>query len=355
MKIAVVRNRKKEGVIYRNGRPSPETYGRKSVQRVMDALRAGGHKIKVIEGDINMFVKLKKFIPPDADGRPTGLVFNMSYGIQGDCRYTHIPGMLEMAGIPYTGANPLGHSIAQDKVITKQILINAGIPTPRMAVVSRPDLDAIQHLRFPLVVKPRHESTSNGLYLVQNEEDFATAVLAVVSQFQQDALVEEYIPGRELCISMLGNEDAEVLPFVELDFNGRAHPMLTREDKFHRTINEPQKICPVTLDPALEAKVRRIVAETFRLCHCRDYARVDLRIDPFGNPYVLEINSMASLGQGGTFVVAAKEAGYTFETLMNEIVNVACRRAGLPANDIAAPIIAAPQVFETNLTMTVAA
>lgn len=351
MKIAVVRNRKKEGVLYRYGRPSPETYGRKSVQRVMDALRAGGHEIKVLEGDLTLFRKLKAFIPADENGRPTGLVFNLSYGIQGDCRYTHLPAMLEMAGIPYTGANPLGQTIALDKVVTKQILQSAGIPTPKMAVMARPDLAAAEHLRYPLVVKPRHESTSCGLHLVHNEDELISAVLAVTAQFEQEALVEEYIPGREFCISVLGNEELQVLPFVELDFGTREHPMLTRDDKFHRTEDEPQKICPVTLKPELEARIREIVEQTFRACHCRDYARVDLRLDPFGNPYVLEINSMASLGQGGTFVVAAREAGYTFESLINEIVNIAARRAGLPVHAPARlPIMVRPQPVRPTLS-----
>lgn len=329
MKVAVVRNRKKKGVIYEYGRPSPEKYGRKSVQRVMDALRAGGHEIKVMEGDITLFSKLRKFIPPDENGRPTGVVFNLSYGIQGDCRYTHLPAMLEMVGIPYTGANPLGHAISLDKVVTKQILDKEGIPTPKMAVLSRPDPSAAEGLRFPLVVKPRHESTSCGLHLVHTHEELISAVRSVTAQFEQDALVEEYIPGRELCISILGNRELEVLPFVELDFNGRENPMLTREDKFHRTEDEPQKNCPIVIARDLETRIREMVTRAFRLCQCRDYARVDLRIDRFGNPYILEINSMASLGQGGTFVVAAREAGYSFEALINEIIHISASRAGL--------------------------
>jgi len=354
MKIAVVRNRKKDGILYQYGRPSPETYGKKSVQRVMDALRHGGHEIKVMEGDVSLFTNLRRFIPVDENGQPSGLVFNMSYGIQGDCRYTHVPALLEMLGVPYTGANPLGHSICLDKVVTKQILMNAGIPTPNMAVVATPDAAATHGLRYPLVVKPRHESTSNGLFLVHDDDELKHAVSAIVCEFEQDALVEEYIPGREFCIGVLGNGAPEVLPFVELHFNGREHPLLTREDKFHRTTDEPQKVCPVRLSSDLYARIREIVRETFTLCHCRDYARVDLRVDTFGNPYVLEINSMASLGQGGTFVVAAREAGYTFEGLINEIVAVAGRRAGLEVEPVAT-IVQEFQEYRAKHAMHVAA
>ncbi|MFQ5650976.1 MAG: ATP-grasp domain-containing protein [bacterium] len=329
MKVAVVRNRKNEGIINKFGRKSPETYGKKSVVRVMDALNAGGHEISVMEGDMSLFQNLQEFIPPDRTGCPTGLVFNMSYGIQGDCRYTHVPGMLEMAGIPYIGANPLGHSLAQDKVITKILLQSAGIPTPKMCVMQTPDRGAAQGLRYPLVVKPRHESSSCGLHLVHEYDQLVTAVLSVTAQFQQEALVEEFVQGREFCVGVLGNEALEILPFVELDFNGRANPLLTRDDKFHKTIDEPRKLCPAPVDYDLEKRVKDIVEQTFRVCHCKDFARVDLRVDPFGNPYVLEINSMASLGQGGSFVLGARGAGYSFDSLINRIVDIACSRYGL--------------------------
>ncbi|MFQ5639325.1 MAG: ATP-grasp domain-containing protein [bacterium] len=355
MKVAVVRNRKKEGILFRFGRPGPETYGKKSVQRVMDALRAAGHDIKVLEGDMTLFSRLKKFIPPDENGRPTGLVFNMSYGIQGDCRYTHLPAMLEMAGVPYTGASPVGHSLSLDKVVTKQILQSAGIPTPKMAVMSRPDPTAVENLRFPLVVKPRHESTSCGLHLVHNHEEMISAVLSVTGQFEQEALVEEYIPGRELCIGILGNDEPEVLPFVELDFNGREHSMLTREDKFHRTQDEPQKVCPVQLSPELEERIKKIAAQTFRLCHCRDYARVDLRLDPFGNPYVLEINSMASLGQGGTFVMGARQSGYSFVDVIDKIVEIACQRYELQTHENKTRFLPVFEQSQINQVMQAAA
>jgi len=338
MKVAVVRNRKKEGVVCNLGRVSPETYGRKSVQRVMDALRLGGHEVKVLEGDISLFSNLMEFMPPHPDGSPSGLVFNMSYGIQGDCRYTHVPGMLEMAGVPYTGSNPLGHSLSLDKVITKMLLENAGIPTPRMCAMAKPDAVAARRLRFPLVVKPRHESTSCGLHLVDNYDELVTAVLSVTAQYKQDALVEEYVPGLEFCVGMLGNEDIEVLPLVEVAFNGRENPLLTREDKFHKTSDEPQKICPVFLSKDLEEKIKRIAVQTFRACHCKDYARVDLRVDPAGNPYVLEINSMASLGQGGSFVMAAKQAGYSFESLINHIVDITRRRYGFRTEAAVTPV-----------------
>ena len=95
MRIAIVRNHDHSGVINRFGRPCPERYGQKTVDNVMTALRDGGHDTLLCEGDKTLPSVLERFMPPDRDGRPTGLVFNMAYGIQGECRYTHVPAMLE--------------------------------------------------------------------------------------------------------------------------------------------------------------------------------------------------------------------------------------------------------------------
>lgn len=325
MKIAVVRNRKNEGVVNRFGRPSPEVYGRKSVQRVMDALRAGGRQVRVFEGDGTLVSKLKRFMPSREDGSPGGLAFNMAYGIQGDCRYTHVPAILEMAGVPYTGSAPLGHALSLDKVIAKHLLVQAGVPTPAFCVMGDGRRDT-RGLRYPLIVKPRHESTSYGVRVVHDPEALAEAVGSIVNEYRQEALVEEYIDGREVNVGLLGNDPGEVLTPVELDFGERACRIETWEDKYHKTEDEPRKVCPAPLENGLALELRRIARATFAATHCRDYARIDMRIDRDGRPFVLEINSMASLGAGGSYVLAARDRGYDFDALVNRIVQVACAR-----------------------------
>src|SRR5215475_5966490 len=167
MRVVVVWNNDHSGVLNRFGQPCPERYGLRTVENVMTALREFGHDALLCEGDKELLAALERFMPPDPQGRPTGMVFNMAYGIQGECRYTHVPAMLEMAGVPYTGSSPLGHALALDKVITKQLIRKVGVPTPNFQVGSRHGTD-ISDLRFPVVVKPRHESTSFGLQLVHD-------------------------------------------------------------------------------------------------------------------------------------------------------------------------------------------
>ena len=336
MKVAVVHNGNHEGVINRFGRPCPEHYSLRHVQMVVDALRDAGHTVALLEADITLFDELHRFMPPDPlSGVLTGMVFNMAYGIQGDARYTHLPAMLELAGVPYTGSNPLGHALALDKVITKILMRDADVPTPAYKVMNHPG-ESSDGLRFPLIVKPRHESTSYGLRLVCDHRELDTAVEAIAGEYQQDALVEEYIDGREVCIGLLGNEPVEFLPPVELDFGDRGLRLMTFDDKYHKRMDEPRKVCPAPLDAHITRRLNELAVATFRACQLRDYARVDIRIDRQGSPFVLETNSMASLGDGGSYVTGAKVAGYEFATLVNRILDVAHTRyfgTEAPRND----------------------
>jgi len=324
MRVAVVWNHERSGIINSFGQDCPERYGAATVKKVVEALQRGGHEVLLCEGDKTLLRTIERFMPPDPEGRPTGMVFNMAYGIQGESRYTHVPAMLEMAGVPYTGSGPLGHALALDKVITKNLLRDAGIPTPNFCVTRR-GTEFAKHLRFPVVVKPRHESTSFGLHLVHDPIKLPAAVENIVTQYHQDALVEEYIDGREICVALLGNDKPERLPFVEHDFGDRAIRMFTWEDKTHRAVAEPRKICPAIVEEELAAKLRDISLATFQACCCKDFARVDIRVRG-RTPYVLEVNSMAALGAGASFVLAAKTAGYDFSQLVNRILDVAYRR-----------------------------
>ena len=327
MKVAVVSNRQKDGIINRFGTPCPEKCGTKTIQGVIDGLQDGGHTVLFAEADLTLTGTLEEFMPPHAHtNQPSGIVFNMAYGIQGNARYTHLPAMLEMAGIPYTGSDPLGHAVALDKVTTKIMLQNDGIPTPNFKVFNHPD-EEIGSLHFPLIVKPRNESTSYGLRQVHNRRQLAESVANIIETYNQGALVEEYIEGREFCIGILGNgKDVEVLPIVELAFNGRKEGIFTWEDKYHKTTDEPDKICPAPIDEILADKIRSITKAVFAACHSKDYGRVDIRVDKDGNPYVLEINSMASLGPGGSFIYASKKAGYDFSRLACRILDISHKR-----------------------------
>ncbi|MER8556968.1 ATP-grasp domain-containing protein [Mesorhizobium sp. M0965] len=330
MRVAVVWNSDFTGVINRFGHPypiSPQSwpdYG-ETIQNIVAGLQECGHETLLCEGDKGLLATLEAWMPPDVQARPSGFVFNRAEGIQGECRYTHVPAMLEMAGVPYTGSSPLGHGLMDDKLITKTLIRSIGVPTPNFRVM-RCGTENTGNLQFPVVVKPRHEDNSFGLQLVHEPAQLTQAVELIVTQYGQDALVEEYIDGREIHVAMLGNEELEVLPPVEHDFGGRETRLLTWEVKYTAVAALPQ-ICPAQIGERLARELRDISVATFRACQCRDYARVDLRIDRSGKPFVLEINSMPGLGMGGSFALAATTAGHSYSSLINRILDVAHTRS----------------------------
>lgn len=325
MKIAIVYNRESKAVINLFGTLNREKYGLETIKNIKDALVASGHQVKTFEGDKNIIKKLEEFMPSVISGERPGLVFNLSYGIQGKGRYMHVPGILEMLGIPYVGSGPQTHAMALDKIVTKMILIQKGLPTPKFAVMDKPDSPLKEALKYPLIVKPKDEAVSFGLKVVYNEEELREGVRGIYEAFKTPTLVEEYIEGREVNVGLLGNNPPEALPPVELIF-GDGPQIYTYEDKKSTSGRTVGKVCPAVLSEEQTKKVQQLAIDTFNALDCYDSARVDFRIDNDGNPYILEVNSMASLGASGSFVFAAEKIGLNYVKLMNRLIEVACER-----------------------------
>lgn len=326
LKIAIVYNKKtidEKDVINVFGMPTKEHYDEKTVEKVAKALEKGGHSVKIIEGGINFIEEMKVFMPRVVSGERPGMVFNMAYGIQGQNRYTHVPAMLEMLGIPYVGSGPEAHAVVQDKVMTKIVLQKNKIPTPGFWAFSTPN-DTFDDLIFPVIVKPKMESTSMGMEVVDNWDDLRKAVAKQIEKFSQEILVEQFIPGREFAVGLLGNgSNVEVLPIVEIDLAGDPNKIQTITNKKETPLD---KICPAKLTEEQENEIKRICLESFRKLGLNDFARVDFRMDKDGNVYVLELNSMASLGVTGSYVHACKTAGYDYDSMINKIFEVAALR-----------------------------
>ncbi|MFW6284802.1 MAG: M20/M25/M40 family metallo-hydrolase [Bacillota bacterium] len=325
MKIAIVYNRESQAVINLFGLPNKEKYGMKTINLVKTALMEEGHQVRTFEGDKNIIRNLETFMPRVISGERPGLVFNLSYGIQGRGRYMHIPGILEMLGIPYVGSSPETHAIALDKVITKMILLQRGIPTPRFSVLETPEDRLQEPLRYPLIVKPKSEAVSYGLRIVHNEAELMAGVENIYSEFKSPTLVEEYIDGREVNVGLLGNNPVRALPPLELVFTV-GEKIFTFEDKTKQTNKRVESVCPANLPEALSEKLQQLAIKTFNALGCFDSARVDFRIDKDGNPYVLEVNSMASLGGNASYVKAAAVNGLPYNKLVQTIIQVATER-----------------------------
>ena len=326
MKIAVVYNKKtisENDVINVLGMVTKEHYSETAIERVAKALEKGGHTVKLIEGNMQAINEMREFMPKVLSGERPGMVFNMAYGIQGQNRYTHVPAMLEMLGVPYVGSGPEAHAVVQDKVMTKIVLQKHNLPTPKFWVFSTPN-DEFDDMEFPVIVKPKLESTSMGMQVVDNWDDLRSAVADQIEKFEQEILVEQFIPGREFAVGIIGNgSHLQILPIVEINLED-ANSIQTKSDKHKK--GGVDKICPAPLSDEETKELQQLCSLAYKKLGIYDYSRVDIRMDAAGNFYILELNSMASLGKGGSLYYGAKTAGYTYEGMINKILDVAAER-----------------------------
>lgn len=317
----------------------------------IEAVRAAlseRHDVVLYEADEDAFERYRND-PPD-------IVFNMAEGIFGVARESHIPAMLEMLGIPYHGSDPLTLAICLDKARTKDVLAHHGIRTPRYAVASSFDelqehfrrteaLGAVgagflRELTFPLFVKPLNEGSSKGVIndaLVRDENALRRQLDRIRTHYAQPALIEEYLPGREFTVGVLGNwPRVQVLPIVEIRFDTLpkgVNPVYSYEAKWiWDTAANPLEIfdCPARLDPALEREIQQVCAEAYRILNVRDWCRIDVRLDAAGRPNVLELNPLPGVlprvEDNSCLPKAARAAGLDFNQLINRVFDHALER-----------------------------
>lgn len=337
MKVAIVYNRDSKNVINLFGTPNQEKIGQKTIERISKALHEAGHQVTAMEGDKELVDRLEEFMPRVMKGERPGMVFNVSYGIQGQARYTHVPSILEMVGIPYVASGPLAHSLALDKVVSKMIFRQNGLPTPEFAVLTEPGFPD-PGLPYPLIVKPKNEAVSYGLRVVNNLDELREGAGVIFDKFNQPVLAEQYIEGREINVGLLGNYPPEALPPAEIVFGKGGPQVYTYEDKTGKSGRKVEVACPAAISAKLTEKAQTLARDAFVALGCYDCARVDMRMDAKGNLYILEINSLPSLGEHGSYTHAAAAAGLDYAALVNRLVEVASARYfGTPTPPTIAP------------------
>jgi D-alanine-D-alanine ligase len=297
------------------------------------------HRVSLVEADRFAYEQLVPLRPE--------FVFNMAEGFNGPSREAQIPTLLELLEIPYTGSDPLTLCICLDKSRTKEILRYHGIPTAPFAVVSEGrQLQAIR-LGHPLIVKPLYEGSSKGIFnssVVQTPQELEAEALRVIQSYRQPALVEEFLPGREFTVALLGNgSNLRVLPIIETkfdDFPPQAYPINSFEAKWlWDTTDRPLNVleCPARISSSLEREIENMCRRIFGLLRCRDWCRIDLRLDTAGIPNVLEVNPIPGVlpnpEEHSFFPTAAAAAGLEYDELINEVLNLAVDRYQQPRFD----------------------
>ena len=301
--------------------------------------------IAAVEQALGLFgsvirLEADQFLPQKLALSRPDLVFNMAEGFRGQSREALVPAICEYLSIPYTGSDPLTLALSLHKGRTKETLAFRGVPTAPFACLETPDdLDRLA-LPFPVFVKPIAEGSGKGVFsnnLCDGPRALAERVRFLTERYAEPVLVETYLPGPEFTVAILGNgPEAYCLPVVGFDFSTLppgAPPVYGYEAKWVWDRPEaPLAIfqCPARVAGGMYREIERTALDAYHALGCRDWCRVDVRIDRFGVPNILELNPLPGVipdpAMNSCFPKAARAAGFGYDELIQEVVRIAWRR-----------------------------
>lgn len=246
----------------------------------------------------------------------TDVVFNALHGGKGENGI--VQGMLDAAEIRYSGSGRIASSLAMEKDISKQFFRDAQLPVPKGFVLNRigASLKQSKKLTLPLVVKPNDQGSTIGLFIVENENEMKKAVEGAF-KFSEKVIVEEYIPGREVTVTILKNR---ALPIVEIN---PQHALYDYECKYKHGMSA--YTAPAKIETQLTQYIQQLALKAHTLLGCKGYSRVDFRLTEDGRPFILEVNTLPGMTGTSLVPMAAKAAGINFNDLVERIVEEAIK------------------------------
>jgi D-alanine-D-alanine ligase len=316
----------------------------KTVNSLVEAIRAGGYTCEYLEGNLTLFETLTTYKPD--------ICFNICEGHFGDAREAQIPSILEMMRIPYTGSKVLTLALALDKPMTKRVIAFHDLPTPEFQTFERIDEALSPDMIFPLFVKPSREGTGMGVSrnsIVNNEDEMRDQISIIIEKYKQPALVERYIEGREVTVGFVGNlvgpvahripddENARrieaglhFLPPMEVDLSPFSDSDTVYSNRLKVDLaDQLNYLCPAPIDEDLKYDLNWLAAAVFRVIGALDVSRVDFRLDVHNDykPYILEINPLPGLAPViSDLVIEAAGEGIGHTELVNMILETALKR-----------------------------
>lgn len=311
------------------------------IEQLSTALETLNHGVTRVSTDTDIVpvVTALRKLQPD-------LVFNLAESFAGrSALESSVAGLLNLLDLRYTGSSPAGLLVAGDKTLAKKVLRYHGLQTPQSATVYRGALDWAEDIAFPVIVKPPQEDASIGITngsVVNDLQDLFRKIDSLQTEFQQPVLVEEFVDGREFYVGVLGNFEAQALPVMEMDFSGLPAGVLRiaswdakwgadgsgagegaeRSAEFAGT----KSIFPTDLDDDLTERLQRTAVQAFGALRLRDYARIDMRVAPDGEIFVIEVNPNCYLEREAEFARAADKDGLSYHALVARIVELATAR-----------------------------
>jgi D-alanine-D-alanine ligase len=303
--------------------------------QVREALAAAGHDASLLAVDHDLTQTVRGL----TDGKPD-LVFNLAESYSGrSALESSIAGLLNLLDLRYTGSSPSGLMLAGDKSISTKMLRANGIKTPDSSTLFRGAVESADKMHFPLIVKPPQEDASLGITgksVVKDIQELFAQLDHIHTEYASPILVEEFIDGREFYIGVLGNQQPQALPVVEMDFTGFP-PDKPRIASWAAKWGDDgegsgaefagtKAVFPAVLDQDLVDTMNAVAIDAFKALRLRDYARVDMRVRDDGEVYVLEINPNCYLEREAEFARAAAKSGVEYNALIARIVELASAR-----------------------------
>lgn len=298
-----------------------------TVNKIKEALDSAGCEVHLLEATSNIINTIQS--------ESIDIVFNFAEGLKGRGREAQIPALLNLLSIPFTGSDETTLAVALDKALAKKIVAHENIKTANFQVFFSKKDKLKKGLKFPLIVKPNAEGSSKGIIdtsIANNQDELYSLVIRIIDHYNQPALVEEYIDGREFTVGILGNgEDIEILPIMEINFNDdKGKGFYSYRVKKH-SIDLVSYTCPANLTAEEERSIKKFAKKVYNALQCNDVARIDLRLSKMDNkPYFIEINPLPGLVDGfSDLTLIAKAAGMKYEDLIVRILNEALKRYGM--------------------------
>lgn len=270
---------------------------------------------------------------------PPDFVFNIAEGLgQGRGREAQVPCLLESLGIPFSGSDSTTMGITLDKYLCQSLLAQAGVPVPEMRLLSPETLEDTEkdllRSRGKILLKPRWEGSSKGVFpdsLVTEPEELASKARRIWERYHQPALAEEYLPGDEYTVALMGNETPRVAGIM------RIRPTRKEEDFLYSLLHKrewEERIAyegPEHLDEYTLASLEQSAIRAFRALELRDFARIDFRKDARGLPRIIDVNPLPGLRpEYGDFTIASKLSGHSYEEILADILEISFKRCGFP-------------------------
>ncbi len=296
-----------------------------TVEAIAASLRKAGLDVQILQADHELPERLIK--------QDIRFVFNIAEGVGGRDREAQVPALLALLDIPYSGSDALAMSVTLDKSLCKRLAATYGIHTAPFFLLSPGDEEHLPEMKYPVLVKPNAEGSGKGISehcIAENPDELRSMLRSLFRDYKQDMLVESFLPGKEFTVGVLGNgSELTVFPPMEIVFE---HPTQGQYSVYSYEVKKNFRrhvhyVCPAEIPTEAAEEMTEAARTIFNALGCRDFARVDFRMDENGTPFFLEINPLPGLAPGySDYPMAAEAAGLSYDDLITSIAGCALER-----------------------------